>query len=180
MSASQVTVIVLIAAAFALGWWGHGWRLGPRSTRAVEADDPSAAPPGPSPGTPAAPVPSMPATELDAVLQSLMTAFQAALGVWQARSPQSSSSATLAGHAVGAFERQRAALAALSLDPGASPGTQAALDRARRAADRLSEGLAPLAAGESLALERERALIGAERALGAARYALLAASEPAR
>jgi hypothetical protein len=152
MSASQVTVIGLIAAAFALGWWGHGWRQGARSTSRPDA------------------------AELDAALRSTITAFQAALGVWQAQRASPTSPTPLAGQALAAFERDRAALEALALDSGASPDARAALERARRAAGRLSEGLAPLAAGEPLELGCERSLLGAERALTAARHALLAAS----
>ncbi len=179
MSASQVTVIVLIVAAFALGWWGHGWRQGARSTSLADAPEPEHAPREPehAPREPGPPEPRRPAAaELDAALQSTITAFQAALGVWQAQGRESASSTPLAGPALAAFERQRAALAAVALDPGAGPGAQASLQRARRAADRLSHRLGPLAAGEPLDLERERALIAAERALTAARLALVAAS----
>jgi hypothetical protein len=164
MSASQVTVIALILAAFALGWWGHGWRQGARSKR---ADDP---------GEPAATVPFLSGEAAsDAVLRAVLTAFQAALGIWQVQGPSASSPTPLARQALAAFRRERAALAALDLDDAAPPGAAAALQRARRAADRLAEGLAPLAAGEPLERERERALVGAERTLIAARHELIAA-----
>jgi hypothetical protein len=154
MSGSQVTVIVLIVVAFALGWWGHGWRQGARSKGAR------------GPG------------ELDAALRAVLTAFQAALSVWQAEWPPADAPSPLAGHALAAFQRERAALAALELDHDARPEVAAALQRARRATDRLAAGLAPLAAGEPLGRERERTLVGAERALIAARYQLLTSRPP--
>ena len=171
MSASQVTVIVLIVAAFALGWWGHGWRQGARSTSLADAAEPE--PATVEPGHPEPPRLAGTA-ELDATLQSTITAFQATLGCGRPSAPRPpwparrSLRSSVTGRPCGR--------GGAGLDSGASPDARAALDSARRAADRLSEGLAPLAAGEPLDLARERSLLGAERALTAARHALLAAS----
>lgn len=151
MSASQLIIFLLIVAAFALGWWGRGRRR-------------------------PAPAPHDRADGLDQTLGFTLTAFQAALSLWQAQAHGRRSSPALATQSVTVFQRRRAALAAAPLPAGAPPEERAAYDRAQRAADRLADGLAPFADGSALDLDRERALISAERALSTARLELRAAS----
>jgi hypothetical protein len=153
VSASQLVIIVLILAAFSLGWWGRGRRVATR------------------PATPAD-------GELDQAVRFTLTAYQAALSLWQARGPDDASpaSAALARQSIDVFERRRLALAAVALSPEATPETAAAYARALRAATRLCEGLSRFADGAPLDLESERALVSAERALISARLELRAAS----
>lgn len=151
MSASQLSIFVLIVAAFALGWWGRGRRR-----------PPLAPPEG--------------ADSLDQTLGLTLTAFQAALSLWQAQDQGRPSSAALAAQSVAVFGRRRAALAAVPPTVAATADERAAYDRAQRAADRLADGLAAFADGSALDLDRERALISAERALSTARLELRTAS----
>ncbi len=151
MSASQLIIFVLIVAAFALGWWGRGRRQSPAA-------------------------PHDGADSLDQTVGFTLTAFQAALSLWQAQGQGRTSSAALASQSVAVFDRRRAALAAAPLSAGATPEERAAYDRAQRAADRLADGLAAFAHGSALDLARERALISAERALSTARLELRAIS----
>jgi hypothetical protein len=178
MSGSQVVLVIVVVAAFALGWWGHGWRQRDRST--AEAGRAVGDPPPPTielaPPTPDPP----PLPELDAALRDLLTAFQAALVLWQAQGTRSHAPTPATAQAMTAFRRHRSDLAALDLGSDASPASRPPLRRALRAADRLAEGLAPLASGVPLEREHERALIGAERALSAARYELLGSAQTPR
>jgi hypothetical protein len=153
VSASQLVIVALILAAFALGWWGRGRRV-------------TTPPPGPADG------------EFDQALRSTLVAYQAALSLWQARGPDGAprSSPTLARQSVDVFERRRLALAAVALGPEAPPESAAAHARALRAAARLGDGLSAFADGAPLDLERERALVSAERALISARLELHATS----
>ena len=152
MSASQLIIFLLIVAAFALGWWGRGRRTSP-------------------------PAPADGGDTLDQTLGFTLTAFQAALSLWQAQGDGGpSSSEALAAQSVAVFQRRRAALATASLPSAAGPEARAAYDRAQRAADRLTDGLSGFADGSALNLDRERGLISAERALGVARMELRAAS----
>lgn len=151
MSASQLIIFVLIVAAFALGWWGRGRRKPPAK-------------------------PHDGADSLDQTLGFTLTAFQAALSLWQAQGQGRAPSSALATQSVGVFERRRAALAAAPLPVGGTSEERAAYDRAQRAADRLADGLAAFAQRSALDLDRERALISAERALSTARLELRAGS----
>jgi hypothetical protein len=146
-----LAIVLLIVAAFALGWWGRGHRT-------------TKPPAGP------------PRADLDQAVRHTLIAFQAALSLWQAQGSTGASSPQLARQSVAAFEHRRTALAAATLEPGAAPEAQAALTRAQRAAGRLADGLAGFADGAPLEVGRERALISAERALTAARIELGAAS----
>jgi predicted lipid-binding transport protein (Tim44 family) len=147
-----LVIVLLILAAFALGWWGRGRRIAAQ---------------------PASPVDG----ELDQALQVTLIAYQAALSLWQARAPDGSapSSPALARQSVDVFERRRLALAAIALGPEASPEAAAAHARALGAASRLGDGLAAFADGAPLDRESERALASAERALISARLELQAA-----
>jgi hypothetical protein len=147
VSASQVILVLLIVAAFALGWWGRGRRAASPPSRPDDLD-------------------------LDRALLMTLTAFQAALSLWQARGSGDSPSLNLARQSVDAFERRRLALAALALGPDALPEATGAYARAQRAAGRLADGLAPFADGARLDLQTERALVSAERTLVAARLEL--------
>jgi hypothetical protein len=153
VSGSQLVIVVLILAAFALGWWGRGRRV-------------AAPPPGPTDD------------RVDQALRFTLIAYQAALSLWQARGPDGASppSPALARQSVYVFERRRLALAAVALGPEATPETAAAHARALRAAARLGDGLSAFADGAPLDLQRERALVSAERALISARLELRAAS----
>jgi hypothetical protein len=151
VSASQLIIFLLIVAAFALGWWGRGRRTPP-------------------------PAPHDRGDNLDQTLGFTLTAFQATLSLWQAQGDGGPSSETLAAQSVAAFQRSRAALARASLPSDAGPDARAAYERAQRAADRLTDGLLRFADGSALDRDRERGLISAERALGAARMELRAAN----
>jgi hypothetical protein len=151
VSASQLIIFVLIVAAFALGWWGRGQRAAPSLGR--QGGD-----------------------SLDQAVGFTLTAFQAALGLWQAQGRGGPSSDSLAAQSVAVFKRRRAALAAATLPADARPEARTAYDRAQRAADRLADGLSGFAAGSALDRDRERTLISAERALTTARLELRAAT----
>jgi hypothetical protein len=151
VSASQLIIFLLIVAAFALGWWGRGRRTPPPGQH--DSGD-----------------------SLDQTLGFTLTAFQAALSLWQTQGDGGPSSPALAAQSVGEFQRRRAGLAVAPVPSDAGPEARAAYDRAQRAADRLADGLSGFADGSALNLDRERGLISAERALGAARMELRAAS----
>jgi hypothetical protein len=153
VSTTQVAIVVLILAAFALGRFTRGPRRGAEQRAALTA-----------------------ARQADAGLADTSAAFQAALALWQGQDPIASSSRVLALRSVDAFDQRRQAVtSAFELHPPTSAGLAAASARAERAIGRLADGLARYADGAPLDVERERALVSAERALAAARIELLKA-----
>jgi hypothetical protein len=150
VSGAELITLLLILAAFALGWWGRG-----RRSRPPPASDPAA-------------------DELDQTLRFALTAFQAALSLWQAQDQGQPTHSLLAAQSVAEFRRRRAALAAAALPAQTTPEALRAYEQAQRAADRLAAGLTAFADGLPLDVQRERTLVSAERSLTAARTELRA------
>jgi hypothetical protein len=151
VSATQVVLLVLVVLAFVLGWVARGRR---------EASDPLR-------GRDAAQ-----AAEIDAALGASLTAFQAALAVWQ---QEGGSISPLGRRALATFDQSRAVAEGLCTDALGPPEGQAALARARASLDLLASGVADYEQGAPLHAERSLALLRAERALMAARGAFLLA-----
>ena len=146
MSATQVVLLALVVVAFALGWLARS-----RRERAFKSHA------------------SHPRRilELDQTLGAALTAFQAALGLWQLEGDDISA---LGRQALATFEHQRGAarsVAEKNADLGpAVTGAIAALD---------ALVLDPYRQGTTLSEEYLRRLLRRERALTAARHALLRA-----
>ena len=147
MSASQIVLIILVVIAFGVGWFARGRREGDGATGArIRA--------------------------LDAALRSVLTSFQAVLGLWQGGEPATS---PLARRAQESFEeRCAAAVELMGRDEShLASASIPALRSARAELERLALELGAYASSAELDRPRERAVVSAERRLAFARSALL-------
>lgn len=151
MSATQAVLLVLVLLAFVLGWVARGRReasdrVGERRARQVAA--------------------------LDASLGAALTAFQAALAMWQL---DASAISPLGRRALATFEQSRAAVVSVSSEPH-EDDVRTPIEQALAALTLLAAGLREYGEGVELDTDRSRALIRAERRLTAARSAILLAA----
>jgi hypothetical protein len=156
VSLTQVLLVGLAVLIFAMGWLARGRRE--QAERAEEH-------------------PGEVACEVDSALRAALTAFQAAIALWQLEGEGGS---PLADRVLATFT-SRSTEAGAQLASAERQGLSAErLARVRAALDQLSEGLADYQPGLALDTDRERALVRAERAFTAARMELLLRSQPMR
>lgn len=163
MSLTQVILIVLVVAAFALGWWTRGRRTpGDQASRDRPTSETETA---------------LAASRLDALLAEALTALQAALALWQVEGDGPSPGRFgFTRRAILAFEQAGAKVRNVELPAQSGDDIGPAHRRAVRAVDLLSEELSAHRPGEPLEIERERKLAAAERMLVSARLGLLRAT----
>jgi hypothetical protein len=156
VSVAQVLLVGLAVLTFAMGWLARG-----RRERAERAE--------------AHPTPA--ASELDIALAAALTAFQAAIAVWQLEGQGGSQ---LADRVLATFTNRSAAVDALLANAELRDQARYPLTQVRAALEHLSSGLEDYREGLVLDADRERALLRAERAFTAARIELLLTSQSAR
>ena len=148
MSATQLILIALIVLAFGFGWLARGRRE--RANRDAGSEAALA--------------------EFDRALGAALTAFQAALGLWQLEGDQIS---PLGRQALATFERRRVEAWSQRNHSARPAALEAAAADAIAAIDSMAVALAPYGDGRSLQAEQHQRVTRAERSLATARHALL-------